>query len=195
MTVATLSTTPPRTKNRHATDAAAPRPVTFCTASRRVFAGWTRKPTPAGGLHALKVASVDELRIRRLAAAARVGHLGTVASDGTPHVVPVCFALLGDAVYSAVDHKPKRSSRLRRITNLEATGVACLLVDEYDEDWSKLWWVRIDGSGRVVRDNAEVATALASLAEKYAQYVEQPPQGAVLALDVIRVSGWSATPP
>lgn len=135
---------------------------------------------------------MDEQAVRRLAAPARVGHLGTVGADGAPHVVPICFALVGDIAYSAVDDKPKRTLRLRRITNVRANGRACLLVDGYDEDWSRLWWVRLDGHGRVVEGSAERTTALAALTRKYAQYARLPPSGPVLALEVTRWSGWSA---
>jgi PPOX class probable F420-dependent enzyme len=137
---------------------------------------------------------VDSDTARRLASAARVGHLATVAADGTPHLVPVCFALVGDVAFSCVDHKPKSSRMLRRIANVQATGQACLLVDEYDEDWSRLWWVRLDGRGRIVEDSRERATALEALAAKYAQYRDQPPEGSVLAIDVSRFSGWAAEP-
>ncbi len=132
--------------------------------------------------------------MRHLAASARVGHLGTTSSDGVPHVVPVCFALVGDTAYTAVDHKPKRTTQLRRIANVEATGRACLLIDEYDEDWSRLWWVRLDGGGRIVDEAQELAVALASLTTKYPQYAQQPPLGPVLALEITRFSGWSAVP-
>jgi len=131
--------------------------------------------------------------MRALAASARVGYLGTVAANGTPHVVPVCFALLCDVAYSSVDHKPKRSPRLRRIANVRATGRACLLVDEYDDDWSRLWWVRLDGHGRIVEDSREEAAALTALAQKYPQYTKHPPNGPVLAVEVTRLSGWAAT--
>jgi PPOX class probable F420-dependent enzyme len=125
--------------------------------------------------------------------AARVAHLATVAGDGEPHVVPVCFVLLGDTVYSAVDHKPKRTSRLRRIANIEATGRACLLVDEYDDaDWTRLWWARLDGRARLVEDPAEVVRARSALVGKYPQYANTPPSGPVIALDITRWTGWSA---
>ncbi|MPZ26551.1 MAG: TIGR03668 family PPOX class F420-dependent oxidoreductase [Micromonosporaceae bacterium] len=132
--------------------------------------------------------------MRRLVAAARVGRLATVAGDGRPHLVPVCFALRGDTVYTAVDHKPKRTSRLRRIANLAQTGWASVLVDEYAEDWSTLWWVRLDGSGRVADEPAEAAAAVAALVEKYPQYQAQPPAGPVIAVDIGRWSGWSVRP-
>lgn len=131
--------------------------------------------------------------MRQLVGDARVARLATVDKRGVPHAVPVCFALLGDAVYSAVDHKPKRGTRLRRTANIETTGRACLLVDEYAEDWSRLWWVRLDGSGRVVGEPPERGAAVAALVAKYRQYTDRPPAGPVIAVDVVRWSGWSAT--
>jgi PPOX class probable F420-dependent enzyme len=128
---------------------------------------------------------------RRLVESARVARLATVGPDGRPHLVPVAFVLLGKVVYSAIDEKPKRSTRLRRLANIEATGRACLLIDEYREDWSALWWVRLDGNGRVVSDPAEADRALAALAAKYPQYVERPPRGPVLAVDVTNWATWS----
>jgi len=123
-------------------------------------------------------------------AAARVGRLATVTAEGRPHVVPCCFALLGDTAYSAVDAKPKSTLALRRLDNLRANPHASLLVDHYDEDWTALWWIRVDGDGRVVEDGAEHATALAALADKYDQYRRQRPPGAVVALDVTTWRSW-----
>jgi PPOX class probable F420-dependent enzyme len=130
--------------------------------------------------------------MRRLVATARVGRLATVGGDGRPHAVPICYALREETVYSAVDHKPKRRTALRRVANLAETGRACLLLDEYAEDWSTLWWVRLDGSGRVVADPAESARAVSALVEKYPQYRERPPAGPVIAVDITRWTGWSA---
>ena len=130
--------------------------------------------------------------MRRLVATARVGRLATVGGDGRPHAVPICYALRGQTVYSAVDHKPKRRTALRRVANLTETGRACLLLDEYAEDWSTLWWVRLDGSGRVVADPAEAARAVSALVEKYPQYRERPPAGPVIAVDITGWTGWSA---
>ena len=121
---------------------------------------------------------------RRLVESARVARLATVDADGRPHLVPLCFVLIDDVVYSAVDEKPKRGKQLRRLADLEATGRASLLVDEYHEDWSALWWVRLDGDGRVVADPAESARALAALTAKCPQYAERPPRGPVLAITV-----------
>jgi PPOX class probable F420-dependent enzyme len=137
---------------------------------------------------------VETETIRRLVETARVGRLATVGRDGRPHAVPICFTLSGQTVYSAVDHKPKRSSRLRRVANLEQTGRACLLLDEYHEDWSVLWWVRLDGTGRVVADPDEAACAVSALVEKYPQYRQRRPLGPVIAIDIARWTGWSAGP-
>lgn len=121
-----------------------------------------------------------------------MARLATVGADGRPHLVAVSFVLLGDVVYHAVDEKPKRHRQLRRLENIRATGHACLLIDEYDEDWSKLWWIRLDGHGRLVDDPAEEDRALAALAAKYPQYVERPPAGPVVAVRVTAWSAWSA---
>lgn len=136
---------------------------------------------------------MDARDLRGLVEPARVARLATVDEGGRPHLVPVCFVLLGDIAYSAVDDKPKRGTRLRRVSNIEATGRACLLVDEYHEDWSALWWVRLDGEGRLVDDPAEAARACAALAAKYPQYAQRPPRGPVLAVTVTQWSGWSAS--
>jgi PPOX class probable F420-dependent enzyme len=129
---------------------------------------------------------------RRRVAAARVARLATVGRDGAPHLVPVCFVLAGDTLYSAVDRKPKRTARLRRLENVRAQPRASVLVDGWDEDWTRLWWVRLDGEGRVLEDGAERERALALLGEKYAQYRDAPPGGPVLALDVRAWRAWSA---
>jgi PPOX class probable F420-dependent enzyme len=135
--------------------------------------------------------------MRRLVTDARVARLATVDAAGRPHLVPVCFvvdqAATGDRVYIAVDHKPKRSTELRRTANLRATGQACLLVDHYDEDWSALWWVRLDGHGGELHDPDEAERVLDLLAAKYPQYQADRPDGPVLRIQVDSYRGWSAT--
>jgi PPOX class probable F420-dependent enzyme len=136
---------------------------------------------------------MDEQEARRRLEQARVGRLATVTPTGSPHVVPVVFALLGDVLYTAVDGKPKTTMALRRLDNIEATGVASLLVDEYSEDWSTLWWVRVDGSAQVLTpDHSDVAVAVQALTRKYPQYVRHPPTGPVISMDVARWQGWEA---
>jgi PPOX class probable F420-dependent enzyme len=134
---------------------------------------------------------VDLVNMRHRVEAARVARLATVGPEGRPHVVPVCFVLLGEAVYTAVDQKRKRTTRLRRLTNIEARPDCSLLVDEYDDDWSQLWWVRLDGRARIA-DAGEAATAVLVLADKYPPYRADPPVGPVIAIDVEEWSGWTA---
>ncbi|GAA2371976.1 PPOX class F420-dependent oxidoreductase [Catellatospora methionotrophica] len=130
---------------------------------------------------------------RQRFATARVARLATVGPSGAPHLVPVVFALSGDTVYSAVDRKPKRTPALRRLANVAADPRVCLLADHYDDDWTALWWVRADGTARVLpAGDPEGASALGLLAARYPQYVTQPPPGPVLAVDVERWTGWAA---
>ena len=121
-----------------------------------------------------------------------MARLATTDPDGRPHLVPVVFALDGDTLYSAVDRKPKRSRRLRRIENARARPEVTLLVDRYEEDWSELWWIRLRGRARVLDGGPEHDRALELLAEKYPQYRDEPPEGPVLAVDVTEVRTWSA---
>jgi PPOX class probable F420-dependent enzyme len=123
---------------------------------------------------------------------ARVARLATVTPEGRPHVVPCCFVLAGDGdvVYSAVDGKPKSTLELRRLANIRANPHASLLIDHYADDWSALWWVRVDGSARVITVGAERDRAIATLTTKYEQYVHSPPAGAVVAIDALRWRAW-----
>ncbi len=127
--------------------------------------------------------------------AARVGHLATVGSEGVPHLVPCCFVLEGSTVYSAVDAKPKTTTALRRLSDIVATGRASLLVDHYEDDWTALWWVRLEARGRIVESDEERRRALELLAAKYAQYRAMPPPGPVVALDIARWRTWSSAGP
>jgi len=122
--------------------------------------------------------------------AARVARLATTDPDGRPHLVPIVFALEDDTLYSAVDRKPKRSSTLRRIENARARPDVTILVDHYEEDWGRLWWIRLRGRARVLDDGEERDRALALLQEKYPQYRAEPPAGPVLAVDVTDVREW-----
>jgi PPOX class probable F420-dependent enzyme len=128
---------------------------------------------------------------RRRFASASVARLATVGADGRPHVVPIVFAVEGDTIYSAVDQKPKRTTKLRRLANIEANPKVSVLVDHYEDDWQKLWWVRADGRAQVL-DASEANEAIDRLAERYEQYVAERPAGPVLAIEVERWSGWSA---
>jgi PPOX class probable F420-dependent enzyme len=119
-------------------------------------------------------------------ALARVGRLATVTAAGRPHVVPVCFALTGGRIVTAVDAKPKTTTALARLDNVRATGGASLLVDHYEEDWSRLWWVRVDGAAEVIESDA----AIDALAAKYEQYRSARPAGPVIAIAPERWRSW-----
>ena len=136
---------------------------------------------------------MNEGLMRRRVADARVARLATVRADGRPHVVPCCFAVEEDVVYTAVDDaKAKRSPKLARLENIRRTPDVSFLVDEYVEDWSALWWIRMDGHARVAGPNSpEQRAASALLAEKYEQYRVAPPPGPVI---VIEVTEWRAWP-
>jgi PPOX class probable F420-dependent enzyme len=124
---------------------------------------------------------------------ARVARLATTDPDGRPHLVPIVFAIEGDTLYTAVDQKPKRSRTLRRIENASRRPDVTVLVDDYDEDWERLWWIRLRGRARVLDDGLERERALTLLAAKYPQYRADPPDGPVLAVDVTDVRTWSGS--
>ena len=119
--------------------------------------------------------------------------LSTVNADGSPHSVPICFALDGDFIYFAVDHKPKRTTELKRLHNIAANPSVAVLVEHYEHDWARLWWVRADGTARTLADGEESHRAVELLVDRYEQYRGRPPAGPVVAIRVDRISGWSAT--
>lgn len=136
---------------------------------------------------------MNQEEARRRLSAARVAHLATVAADGRPDLVPCCFAVKGDTLYTAVDAKPKSTPRLRRLQNVGLHPEVTLLADAYDEDWTRLWWVRVRGRARVVPEGDDAAgDGLALLAEKYQQYRLEPPRGPVIEVQVYEWRGWSA---
>jgi PPOX class probable F420-dependent enzyme len=122
-----------------------------------------------------------------------VARLATIDARGRPHLVPVCFALEGESLYSAVDQKPKTSPQLRRLDNIRRHPDVAVIVDHYDPDWSRLWWVRLRGTARVLEDGPERDRALALLGERYPQYLSSPPQGAVIAVRIDDWRGWAAS--
>ena len=133
---------------------------------------------------------MDPSVAHRRVAEARVGHLATLTPEGRPHIVPCCFVLDDQTVYSAVDAKPKSTLALRRLENVRAHPPCSLLVDQYSEEWTDLWWVRVDGSGRVIERGDERERALALLEAKYRQYRETSPPGPVVALDIAQWRTW-----
>jgi PPOX class probable F420-dependent enzyme len=123
----------------------------------------------------------------------QVARLATINSDGTAHLVPIVFAIRNETLYTAVDAKPKRSRRLRRIENARIRPDVTVLADHYEPDWSRLWWVRLEGRARVLDAGEEAESALRLLIERYAQYRRQPPGVPVLAIDIRAWSGWESS--
>lgn len=137
--------------------------------------------------------TLDEEECRSRFTGSRVARLATVGGDGRPHLVPVAFAVHSDVVVVAVDHKPKTTTRLRRLRNVADTPAVSFLADEYRDDWSQLWWVRADAVARVLDSGQEWTSAVGWLAGKYPQYRERRPAGPVIWAEVERWSGWTAS--
>jgi PPOX class probable F420-dependent enzyme len=125
---------------------------------------------------------------------APVAHLATASADGAPHLVPICFALLGDSLYFAIDEKPKLTRQLKRLRNVRENPRVSVVVDHYEDDWSRLWWVRADGVAREIADTPDVEIALAVLRAKYHQYAIDPPAGPFVRVEIQRWLAWNAAP-
>jgi PPOX class probable F420-dependent enzyme len=124
---------------------------------------------------------------------ARVARLATADATGQPLVVPVCYVLHGGHIYSAVDAKPKRTRELRRLRNVADNPRVSLLVDVWDEDWTRLAWVMVEGTAGILTGDLERAPALAALIAKYPQYAAMDlarTAGAVLAITPARIVAW-----
>ncbi|MBK0866315.1 TIGR03668 family PPOX class F420-dependent oxidoreductase [Saccharopolyspora sp. HNM0986] len=135
---------------------------------------------------------ISQEKARYWFSTSRVARLGTADSAGAPHLVPVTFAVRENVVVTAVDHKPKTTTSLKRLRNITENPRVSLLVDHYEHDWSALWWVRADGVAEIVAaaDHPELTEALAA---KYEQYRNQPPQHSMIVARIERWSGWSAS--
>ncbi len=132
-------------------------------------------------------------RQRRFLAEQRVARLATADAAGRPHVVPICYALRGNTVYFTIDEKPKKrpGARLKRLANLRENPSAALVVDRYDEDWSRLGWLMVRGRAEVLEAGPEHDLAQAGLRARYPQLatmrIEELP---VVAVRVDRVVSW-----
>jgi len=130
----------------------------------------------------------------RLLTEARTGHLATADPRGTPHVIPVCYAFDGQAIYSVLDQKPKRTAliRLKRVRNIQSNSRVALVVDHYDEDWRHLWYVLVHGDALVLEVGQEQTAAVRLLRQKYPQYqgmdIDQNP---VIKIVPRRVTSWA----
>jgi PPOX class probable F420-dependent enzyme len=131
--------------------------------------------------------SADDARARF--AGERVARLATVSPGGAPHLVPVTFAVLGDRIVFVIDDKPKSTTRLRRLQNIATTPAVCLLADVYDDDWSRLWWARADGTASILEQDDAAVDALAT---RYPAYLGRRPRGPVVSIQVSAWTGWTA---
>jgi PPOX class probable F420-dependent enzyme len=137
-----------------------------------------------------KDGEMDSGLARRRVAEARVARLATITPDGRPHLVPCCFSLAGDVVYTAVDRKPKSTLELVRVRNIAANPSVSLVIDHYEEDWASLWWVRLDGTAEVLPEGTARDSALEALTAKYAQYGGVAIPGPAIALQIERWVSW-----
>jgi PPOX class probable F420-dependent enzyme len=128
---------------------------------------------------------------RRLEAG-RIARLATVRANGRPHIVPIVYAIQGEIIYSIVDAKPKRGLDLQRNRNIAANPAVSLLVDAYEEDWERVWWVRADGAAHVAESGPERDTTIRLLRAKYPQYQTwTTPFGAATVIRVERLTSWT----
>ena len=136
---------------------------------------------------------IEQDEITRRLRSVRSATLGTVDEHGRPHLVPIVFAYHEGCLYTAVDHKPKTTYRLKRLRNIATNPYVSVLVDHYDDDWSRLWWMRIDGIAEVIGSGSRFRRALALLTGKYEPYAIEPPPGPVIEVRIENVRSWSAT--
>ncbi len=130
--------------------------------------------------------------------AQRVARLATVGADGQPHVVPIVYAFDGERLYTPLDAKSKRVevNQLRRVRDIRENPRVAVVIDEYDEDWSRLAWVQIRGKAWIVEDGADYEIGLSLLREKYRQYESMPLAGCpLIVITVDSVTGWRASIP
>lgn len=137
---------------------------------------------------------MDHEEAEQRVSAAPVAHLGTVGPGGRVDLVPCTFALTGNRFVTAVDHKPKTTRHLQRLANVMADPRVTVLIDHYDEDWDRLWWVRLRGRAVVVDEEPGRRDAIGSLVAKYAQYRDRPPTGPAIVALVDEWRWWSSMP-
>jgi PPOX class probable F420-dependent enzyme len=129
---------------------------------------------------------------RRFLDTSRVGRLATADRSGAPHVIPVCYAAAGDALYVTIDEKPKRRDvPLKRVRNILENPQAAFVVDHYDEDWRCLGWVMLRGAAEILESGPEHDRAQELLRARYPQYRAMNLAGLpVIALRIVRATSW-----
>jgi len=138
---------------------------------------------------------VDQTEARRRFSSAEVAVLATVDATGAPHAVPVTFVVDHDTAWTAVDGKPKGSTALRRHDNIRANPRVSLLAQHWDADWSRLWWVRVDGTAALDDTEGTLRRVSGLLQAKYPQYEQVPVTGPVIEIRLQRWRGWAAADP
>ena len=126
-----------------------------------------------------------------------VGHLATADAHGAPHVIPVCYAFDGRAIYSVLDGKPKKAplTRLRRVKNIQANPQVSLVVDHYETDWQRLGYILVSGRAELLQDGQERADAVGLLRDKYPQYRSMDvADNPVIKITPERVVVWGSVP-
>ena len=136
--------------------------------------------------------SLDAVEARRRFATGQVAYLATLRADGSAALVPIVFDVIAGAVVSSVDPKPKRTRELARLRHIVRDPRVTLLVDHYEQDWSRIWWARAEGTARIVSTGPEREDAIQHLQSKYPQYADlEDPFGEAVIVDVARWLGWS----
>jgi PPOX class probable F420-dependent enzyme len=139
------------------------------------------------------MSAMDDREMSHRIKTATVARLATIGPEGRPQMVPITFAPADGSLYFAVDQKPKRTRHLQRLRNIAANPYVSVLVDHYEDDWSALWWVRVDGTARIVDAGPEFEGAMSLLTARYEQYRSNRPAGPVVVIKVERMTGWSAS--
>jgi len=140
----------------------------------------------------LNISSAVQSRLKE----ARIARLSTLDAKSRPHIVPICFVYESSFFYSAIDQKPKivAPELLVRLRNIRASSDVALLIDEYDEDWSQLWFILIRGRAKVMPMSArrERGHAICKLREKYPQYTGRmlAPDATIIRIAPERITSW-----
>jgi PPOX class probable F420-dependent enzyme len=131
---------------------------------------------------------------RELMDRSRIARLATADGQGRPHVIPLCYARVGDVIVFVVDEKPKRPGKtLKRMRNIAENPTVALVVDVYDEDWRRLEYALVHGRAEVVENPEERRRALEALRDRYPQYRSMTldaPHNEVVRITPARVHHW-----